>query len=312
MFNKNFYYKHLSISDVDTFVQSFQDNLLKTNRDHDFYVNWVKIEKNARKCKIELNILNSLIGAKNIKQEFMILLDTYPEVVRTFPILIAVRELEFEVIDSLFNKEITTSDYNFDVNRGDILNQNQKEDYFDFIVKTGIVKLFDIIKDFFDYILGVEVGMDTNARKNRGGKAMETLIEPLLMNICDKYEINCTVQNTFNKVEKEFGIDVPVELRERRGDFILTKNGMLTNVEVNFFSGPGSKPEEIVDSYINRYNELQAVNSQFIWITDGKVWKTSTNQLKKAVNNQKYLFNIEFIKKGLLEEAIKEIFSLNY
>lgn len=188
-YNLDFYTKKFPNYSEDKVLEEFRKNLVKTNRDHKFFVDWNKVQQNAEKFKIELNLLNALIGSNRLKEDFYELLKNYPEVLRAFPILIAIRDLNFPIIEDFSQEDINIIEYSFNINRGTHLTNHQISNYFSFIEKTGITNLFSLIKDFYDYVVGVEVGMDTNARKNRGGKAMELLIKPLISYITKKYDI---------------------------------------------------------------------------------------------------------------------------
>lgn len=308
-YNMEFYNKSFSDFNEDDILNEFQKNLVKTNRDHKFFVDWDKIKVNAEKYKYELNLLNALIGSESFKEDLSNLLKTYPEVVRSFPILIAMRDLTLPIIEDFSQEEINISEYSFNVKRGSSLSATQIENYLSFVEKTGLKTLFYLIKDFYDYIVGVEVGMDTNARKNRGGKAMELLVEPLIKALSKKHGLKYYSQKKFEFIKKNHGINIPEGLKSRTCDFILIKGTTFLAIEVNYYSSSGSKPEEIVDSYINRFREINEAKGSFIWITDGNVWKTSVNQIDKGFRNLPYLLNIHFIRKGLLENAIIEIFS---
>jgi len=307
-YNIKFYKKIFTNINEKKLLELFQKTLIKTNRNHKFFVDWNKVLENANYYKYELNLLNVLINSNNFKNKFFDLLKKYPEVVRVFPILIAIRDLEFPIIQDFTDKEVSIIEYSFDVRRGTTLTDDQINNYYNFIEKTGLIRLFNIIKDFYDYIIGVEVGMDTNARKNRGGRSMELLIKPKIYNLSKRYDLKFYSQKKFKFIRNKFDLDIPKELENRKCDFILIKDLKYLNIEVNYYSGSGSKPEEIVDAYINRYNEITKKGGYFIWITDGDVWRTSKNQLDKGLQYLPYLLNIFFVRKGLLEEAIKEIF----
>ncbi len=181
-----------------------------------------------------------------------------------------------------------------------------------FCEKSGIFYLFEDthIKNIEDYIFGVEVGMDTNARKNRSGHAMETLLEPEFQRLKEKYGFDMIPQKQFKTLLKEYPyLKIPPELKDRKFDFVFIKGNRTINIEVNYYAGSGSKPQEIVDSYINRMNELKAYGWDFIWITDGDGWTAGKNQIRKAFEKQNYVLNINFIRKGMLEAIVKKIFS---
>lgn len=299
---KNFYHVHT----IQELIKTFQNTLVTTNRTPDFFVNWTKTKRNADKIKLELSLWNSLIGSNSIESDFANLITKYPEVIKTIPILFAIRELEFPVIANFNDQQINLKNLNFNKTRNSTLTPKEISDYVDFAKKGGLLPLFNHIKDFYDFVFGVEVGLDTNARKNRSGEAMETLLMPLLKDIVT--EINCKLisQQQFNSVQL-LGGEIPQELANRKSDFILYRKNRFVNIETNYFSGSGSKPEEIVDSYINRQNELAKYNWQFIWITDGNVWRNSEHQIAKAFQNMDYIFNIAFCRKGLLKKALFDI-----
>jgi len=303
------YQKHYNVSNLDELVKLFQDSLIITNRTPEFFVDWEKVKKNADGIKIEISLWNSLIGSKNIESDFARLIVDYPEVIKTIPILLAIREREFPIIIDFFNIERGIKNLNFQKNRHSRITKTELKDYTEFVKKAGILELFSYIKNFYDYVLGIEVGMDTNARKNRSGKSMELVLRPLIQEIANKFGFKVFFQENF-KVVESLGGKFPLSLANRKSDFIIALNNKFVNVEVNYFSEAGSKPEEIVDSYINRKNELEANDWGFIWITDGNVWRGSENQLIKAFNELDYLLNIEFARKGLLQEALLQIFEL--
>jgi type II restriction enzyme len=161
-----------------------------------------------------------------------------------------------------------------------------------------------------DYATGVEVGMDTNARKNRSGSAMEMALKPIVENIIAKQKSLYTVlfQKKFKYLEDNYNFKVNSSIRNRKADFIIIKNrNKVINIEVNFFSGSGSKPQEIVDSYIERQNELRENGFEFIWITDGIGWREQKNQIEKGFAKIDYLLNLHFVRIGLLEEFLWRI-----
>ena len=299
------YQKFFDISSIDELVKLFQDSLTVTNRTPDFFVDWQKVKQNADNIKIELSLWNSLIGSNNIESEFVNLITHYPEVIKTIPILLAIREREFPIIVDLFSIEKGVKQLNFEKNRYSKISDSETKDYLSFVKNAGVLELFNYIKNFYDYVLGVEVGMDTNARKNRSGQAMELLLRPLIEKITLEFGCKVFSQEKFQSVAL-WG-KVPPSLANRKSDFIICLGSNFVNIEVNYYSGAGSKPEEIVDSYINRRNELASNNWSFIWITDGDVWRGSESQLKKAFHELDYVFNIEFSRKGLLKEALSQI-----
>lgn len=299
------YQDQLDSDTIPQLVNLFQQSIIITNRTAEFYVNWEKVRENAESLRIELSLMNSLVGTNNLEQDFRALIGKYPETVRVIPILIAVRDLKFPIIIDFFDIEKGVRNLDFNKSRNSKLTEDEVDSYLRFMKNSGLFILFDTIKNLNDYVLGVEVGMDTNARKNRSGEAMEQLVKPIIMETCKQLGAKCLFQKKFNSVGL-YG-RVPASLANRKTDFIVYKGDRFVNIEVNYYAGAGSKPEEIVDSYINRKNELEANGWDFIWITDGNVWKRSESQLTKAFENMDYVFNINFLNRGLLKASLNKI-----
>jgi type II restriction enzyme len=222
------------------------------------------------------------------------------------PILLAIRDLEFPVIYD-FPDRSTIKNYNF--KKEDELTLEEINKYSELAEKSGLFEVFSLVSSFHDYILGVEVGMDTNAHKNRSGQIMEKAMYPIVKNICSSKHIDFHFQEKFKVVGEKYKVKAPKDTPNRKPDFILQKGGKFVNIEVNFFNKSGSKPEEIIESYSNRRNKLLSAGWGFIFITDGNVWNKSLNQLKNGFENIDYLLNLDFVGKGMLEAALKEIFS---
>jgi type II restriction enzyme len=293
------------VNNVNDLIVAFQKTLITTNRTPDFYVDWEKVKQHLDDIKIELALWNSLIDSNNIEKDFRNLITNYPEVIKTIPILHAIREREFPVIIDFYSKEIITKQLDFKKTKYPKLTQKEVEDYIEFAKKSGVFIIFKHIKNFYDYVFGVEVGLDSNARKNRSGKAMEELVTPILKKMASEIGCQILTQITFEATNR-YGGHFPPGLSNRTADFILFKGNKFVNIEANYFSGTGSKPEEIVDSYINRKNELQSKKWEFIWITDGDVWRKAENQLRKAFNDLDYVLNIQFSNVGLLKDALSQ------
>ena len=306
---KTFYNKVLGINGIDEVTSMFLSTLINTNRTHEFFVDWGKIINNINKYKIEFSILDTLIHSKKFNSDLNNILNKYPEVLPVIPILIAARDLELNVINEFSVDEINIVKYDFSKRK---LNDKDISKIIYFFEKTGLKSFFLNIsqKSIYDYVSGVEVGMDTNARKNRSGIAMELIIEPILNKIRILNGINYDILNQvkFSFLNKQYRINVSESIFNRKADFILVFENNVINIEVNFFSGGGSKPQEIVDSYINRQKDLKENGFHFIWLTDGYGWSTQENQTKKAFREIDYLLNIHFINKGLLNNIIKKIY----
>ena len=53
-------------------------NFRESIADYRYYVDFDKVHKNVNGIRIELNILNSLIGSKNIENDFVNIIKKYP------------------------------------------------------------------------------------------------------------------------------------------------------------------------------------------------------------------------------------------
>ena len=130
---------------------------------------------------------------------------------------------------------------------------------------------------------------------------MESLINPIL----DKIKgVKIIKQKAFKYLEEKEKIKIPQKLSNRKFDYVIINKDKYFNMEVNYYDGQGSKPQEIVDSYINRRNELVKEGCGFIWLTDGVGWRGGTNQITNAFNDMEYVLNIEFARKGILERIV--------
>jgi len=295
------YKKYLKVNTLDDLVSEFQNTLLESNMTFSYFCDWKKIKRNVEKYTYEINILNYLVGAPDVKTKLQEILRKNPETLKVLPLIIAVRGLDITVIKDSEEPLETLTKYNFDKQA---LTDAGIKNIISFCEEAGIISLFSDfkIKDLRDYLLGVETGLDTNARKNRSGSAMESLILPILKKIKD---ITICSQNKFKKCADEFKINIDDGLKERKFDYVIKSGKNYYNIEVNYYSGQGSKPQEIVDSYINRNAELKRSGWRFIWITDGVGWKDGTNQLSKAFKEMDYILNVALAKMGLLQDILR-------
>ena len=135
---------------------------------YDYYVDFQKVIAHVESIKLELNILNALIGSKNIDHDFECILVKYPEVLKCIPILLAVRSFEIFAQDE-------SGSYVYNFNK---MNYSVAE-YKTFMQKTGLFNMMSnhLVNSLVDYVYGVETGLDSNGRKNRGGHQMENLVE---------------------------------------------------------------------------------------------------------------------------------------
>lgn len=308
MANIQQYNKFFHLNSIHEITREFQNTLVTTNRSYLFYVDWNKVKKNVETIKTELSLLDSLISSKNLKIDFFKLLIEYPEVTKVIPILLAIREISFDVIENFDEKTIDIVSYSFNRKREEKLTKEEIESFWNLIDKSGSAELFSTIKNFKDYIFGVEVGMDTNARKNRSGNAMELILAPLMEQTKIEFGLTLFTQKQFGSVEKEIGVSFPKLLKNKKFDFLFAKNSKVLNVEVNYFFEGGSK-QEIINSYIDRQNKLKTVGAEFMLITDGQAWNRNiNNELDSGFSSLDFILNLSFVRRGFFDEVSRNYF----
>ncbi len=293
----------LDVRDLRSLVDLFIATLVETNRTYDFFVDWEKVRNNVNALKVEVGILGSIVGTKDPIAELRLILKRYPEAAKAIPILVAVREQQFKVLEDA-EAGSKYADFHFGKTT---YTDAEIEALVRFCSCAGITSLLTSLNTLRDYVFGVEVGLDSNARKNRSGTAMERVMYPLLESLAKERNLKIVSQKKFSHLQQEYGLKVPPALKNRRFDLVLFGERDNINIETNFYGGGGSKPEEIVESYITRNNELHRSNWKFIWVTEGQGWRSMRNQIERAFEEIDYILNIEFIHRGLLATILKSI-----
>ena len=266
-----------------------------------YYVDFEKIYKNVDKVKVELNILNSLIGSKNIEEEFENILIKYPEVLECIPLLLAVRSREIFVKD-----EINEYLFKFDKMFYSI------KDYIKFMGESGLFDLLQnhIINNLYDYVLGIEVGLDSNGRKNRGGHLMENLVESYIVKAGYKKDVNYFKEMYLKDIEKKWNLDLSEmsghNTSTKRFDFVIKTDRQVYVIETNFYSSGGSKLNETARSYKMLAQESKKVDGvTFIWFTDGTGWNSARKNLEETFNELETMYNIDDLENGILEKLLQ-------
>ena len=275
----------------EEWLSSFKSSI----SDYTYYVNFEKIYAKADKVKIELNILNSLVGSRNIKKDFENILIKYPETLECIPLLLAVRSREIFVVDGL-------EEYLFDFKKM----VYSLEDYINFMEKSGLFNLLQnhIINNLYDYVLGIEVGLDSNARKNRGGHLMEDLVETHLIKTGFIKDETYFKEMNIKAIESKFNVDLSQISNKgktvKRFDFVVYKNNTVYGIEANFYASGGSKLNETARSYKQIANSSKDIeNFEFVWITDGQGWRTAKNNLKETFEVLEHLYSIDDLESGI-------------
>jgi hypothetical protein len=260
----------------------------------DYFVNWQKVFSNKAELEITLNKLNYLLGKNNLKIEFENLYRSNPDIVRALPILLAVREKRIEIFDKA-TKNLEIFDFSQTLAVGK---------YFVFLEKSGLTQLFqkDGIKNLVDYVMGGEVGLDSNGRKNRTGFLMEEIVGLFIAEFCNARGFEYLAQAKPRVIKEKWGVDVEIDKSERSFDFAVynPKTGNLKLIETNFYNGGGSKLKAVCGEFKAIYDELKRQGIDFIWVTDGLGWHTAKRPLEEVYNHNEHLFNLTMLETGVL------------
>lgn len=284
--------------DFSQWLSTFTDSIAN----YKYYIDFETIYKNANKYKVELNMINSLVGSKNIEDEFKELIKKYPEVLKCIPTLLAVRQNEIKILDNDGNK----FEYNFK-------NMNYDgEQYCIFMKETGLLNLIGnhIINNVYDYVLGVESGLNSNARKNRGGHLMENLVENFIKKAGFKKNESYFKEMYLQDIEKKWNIDMSFisnnNKATKRFDFVVKTNKCIYGIEANFYASSGSKLNETARSYKMIAEEANKISDfKFVWFTDGLGWNSAKNNLQETFDVLDNIYNINDMKNNVMEKIFE-------
>lgn len=261
---------------------------------YNYYTDFAKVYENAERLKIEINILNSLIHSRNIEDDFDNLLHKYPECLKAIPILLAVRE-----------SEIYCQDENGAINYKFSQAEQSIEQYKYFMRQTGLFNMLEshIISNLYDYVTGVEVGLGSNGRKNRGGHQMEDLVESYLK----KANVEYYKEMYLTEIEEKWNINLSAISAEgtstKRWDFVVKTKNNIYVIETNFYTSGGSKLNETSRSYKMIAEEAMNIkNFSFVWITDGAGWRSAKRNLEETFNILQNLYNISDMENDIFKK----------
>jgi len=257
--------------------EKFMSQLQETNQTLDFFCDFEKIDENVENIKLSLCILNSMIGTSDIRKSVETIWKRDKSAFNVMDILIAVRsEGKKKVLNSLGQCVVLDSMF------------ESVDGVVEFLEETGLADVFKSqkIKDLVDYVFGIETGLDTNARKNRSGHVMEGVVSKILTD--NKIKFRQEVYSTeWPKLQQVLGDD------EKRFDFVIETTSKIYLVEVNFYSGGGSKLNEVARSYSDLAPKINSVPGfEFVWITDGIGWKSAKNKLQEAYSIIPSVYNL--------------------
>lgn len=283
--------------DFSEWLLGFRDSIA----DYGYYIDFDKVHRNVDNIKVELNILNSLIGSKNIEEDFEKLIGKYPETLKCIPLLLAVRSNEIYAIDG-------DGDYTYNFKNPNL----SVEQYKIFMRKTGLFDLIEnhIVNNLVDYATGVETGLDSNGRKNRGGHLMENLVESFIQKSGFVKGVNYFKEMYIHQITDKWNIDLSAISNqgkmEKRFDFVVKTPNMIYGIETNFYGSGGSKLNETARSYKTLALETDTIDGfTFVWFTDGKGWTSARHNLEETFDVMEHIYNIKDLENGIITEVFK-------
>ena len=286
--------------DFNEWLKTFRSSIAT----YSYYVDFEKVYDNIDAIKVELNILNSLIGSKNIEVDFVNLLKRYPETLKVIPILIAKRESEIYCQDQNLSRT-----FEFDYKGCTPNSQKFFNDYCYFMKETGLFDLLQnrIISNLVDYVTGVETGLDSNGRKNRGGHLMENLVEGYIQTAGFAKNETYFKEMNLSDIEQRWGIDLSAISNtgktEKRFDFVVKTDNKIYGIEANFYSSGGSKLNETARSYKTIAIESKGIDGfVFVWFTDGNGWKSARHNLEETFDVLENIYSIADLENGIANE----------
>lgn len=289
--------------DFNKWLSGFRDSI----SDYTYYVDFEKVYRNVESIRIELNIMNSLIASKDIEADFKKLLKKYPEIVKAIPILIAKRESEIYCQD-----ENGGYLYKFGSEKCPPGDDSYYEHYAYFMRETGLFDLLKnhLINNLFDYVTGVETGLDSNGRKNRGGHLMENLVESFIIKAGFVSGKSYFKEMYRSEIEKKWNMDLSAISNrgkaEKRFDFVVKTDDTVYAIETNFYSSSGSKLNETARSYKTLALEANTIKGfTFVWFMDGKGWMDARNNLEETFDVMQHIYNIEDMENDIMKHIFK-------
>lgn len=280
-----------------TWLSGFRDSIA----DYGYYIDFDKVHRNVNNIKVELNILNSLIGSNNIETDFENLINKYPETLKCIPLLLAVRSNEIYAIDG-------DGDYTYNFKNPNL----SVEQYKVFMRKTGLFDLIEnhIVNNLVDYATGVETGLDSNGRKNRGGHLMENLVESFIQKAGFVKGVNYFKEMYIHQITDKWNIDLSAISNqgkmEKRFDFVVKTPTMIYGIETNFYGSGGSKLNETARSYKTLALETDTIDGfTFVWFTDGKGWTSARHNLEETFDVMEHVYNINDMENGIIDAIMK-------
>ncbi len=255
----------------------FMDQLMETNQTLGFFCDFDKAEQNVSKVKVKLLMLNNLLGSENMREAVEEIWEINKSAFQVLGILIAVRDGSQKKVLDGNGRTVNLASYYESV-----------DGIMEFLELTGLMKLFmsNKIHNLVDYVFGIEIGLDTNARKNRSGHLMEAAVANLFSrnNIAFNIEV---YSRQWPAIRQVLGTD------DKRFDFVIATPAKTYLIEVNFYSDGGSKPNEVARAYSDIGPKINSVSGfEFVWITDGIGWHKAKNKIQEAYSIIPKVYNL--------------------
>lgn len=266
--------------------------------DYGYYIDFEKVHCNVNEIKVELNILNSLIGSHSIEKDFEKLLTRYPETLKCIPVLLAVRANEIAAMDEDGSYVFSFKKMNYSL-----------DEYKMFMRKTGLFDLLEnhILGNLVDYVTGVETGLDSNGRKNRGGHLMENVVEKFIQKAGFIKNKNYFKEMYIHEITEKWNIDLSAISNEgrmeKRFDYVVKTKNQIYVIETNFYGSGGSKLNETARSYKQIAQEVATIPGvTFVWFTDGKGWNSARNNLRETFDVLETIYNIQDMEMNIMKK----------
>lgn len=271
----------------------------------DYFVNWGKVRRTTQQWELDLNAMNVLVGKKDVEGAFAWLLRERPSVLGLVPVLLACREKQFKILVDFTDGRFVHEDFDFEL-RGP-LTDSAIAKATRFAAESGLLSLFASkdIKSVPDYVLGVQVGLDSNGRKNRHGDSMESLVDRLIAALCQRLAIGYLKQATADRIHQEWGLRPSSDKTDRRYDFALAHRGTLYLIETNYYGGSGSKLKATAGEYRALATLVQSSSVRLVWVTDGTGWRSTQAPLRDAFDAVDYTLNLRMLGSSVLESIVK-------
>lgn len=283
--------------DFDEWLSKFRPSISS----YDYYIDFKKVVSNVNEIKVELNILNSLIGSRNVEEDFEKIVLKYPQTLQCIPLLLAVRGYEIYAQDEEGAFLYHFKQMNYSV-----------EQYKVFMRKTGLFDMIanHLVNNLVDYALGIETGLDSNGRKNRGGHQMENLVEKYIRAAGLEKGVSYFKEMYLKDIEEKWHVDLSALSNQgkatKRFDFVIKTNTMIYGIETNFYGGGGSKLNETARSYKMLAQEADTIDGfTFVWFTDGIGWKSARGNLRETFEAMENIYSIDDLENNIIDGILR-------